>query len=163
MPRISKFIIPALLICFILLSKQVYSQTYQLDSFSGLSFDQGITKTGNPYKIIYRFQSYNTGTDTTEIFNNTGGTGTYSGMVNVAGYNNKHVDIIQNNLVEGTTTYKLYTATGTPTAWANTLTLELYGTTTYSLPVMESSEFMRWSVSNDGNGAIVTFREMYTK
>lgn len=159
--KISKLLLPIFLfLAFI--PNQLYSQTYQLDSFSGLSFDQGITKTGSQYKTIYRFQSYSTSTST-EVFNNLGSTTTYAGMVYVAGYDDKHVDIIQNCLAAGTTTYKLYTAVGTPTVWANTLTIELYGTTTYSLPIIEKSEHMRWGISNDGNGAIVTLREMYTR
>ena len=92
--KISKLLPIFLFLAFI--PNQLYSQTYQLDEFSGLSFDQGITKTGRQYKIIYRFQSYSTGTST-EVFNNTGSTSTYSGMAYVAGYDDKQVDIIQEN------------------------------------------------------------------
>lgn len=110
-----------------------------------------------------RFNSYNLGTNTGYIYDDTGGSGALNGSVAIRGFDINEIAIIINSIVDGTVTIRVQEQVGTTTFWANLVDVELGSATSYSISLVEKPWNIRVGLNKTADGtASVSIVESYS-
>lgn len=123
-----------------------------------------VDKYSDTYGVVAdRFNSYNLGTASGYIYDDTGGTGTQSGSVAIRGFNINEINININSIVDGTVTIRAQQQIGTTTFWSNLVDVSLGSATSYSISLVEHPWNVRIGLNKTADGtASVSIVESYS-
>lgn len=123
-----------------------------------------VDKYSNTHGVVAdRYNTYNLGTASGYIYDDTGGAGTQSGSVAIRGFDTNEVNIIVNSIVDGTVTIRVQQQVGTTTFWSNVVDVVLGSATSYSISLVEKPWNVRVGLNKTADGtASVSIVESYS-